>query len=215
MSALAGLLGVVIGILRRQVPGAVARHRAAQGSGRSTWWSRLHAEIAAGRTAASEQSAGPNAAYMVENDFPAGPSDRTDFVFEALKSDLSILPQQVIHQVVLYYRLAEQSNLMVEFLWTDIYARQNEVERRRFRENLLAGLKDQERAAGRLARCAGRLHAPDRPAADVSENLRATLPQPYGIRREDGWGRSSMNTFCNFQDGYSRISKTPVAPCPS
>ena len=146
MGALAGLLGVVIGILlgkflerlldilrrkEREIDMIVA----------------LHAEISAGRTAASEQSDGPNANYMVENEFPAGPSDRTDFVFEALKSDLSILPQQVIHQVVLYYRLAEQSNLMVEFLWTDIYARQNDIERRRYRENLLAGLRDQETAA--------------------------------------------------------------------
>ena len=146
MSALTGLVGVVLGILlgkflerlldilrrrEREIDMVVA----------------LHAEISAGRTAASDQGEGPNAAYMVENDFPAGPSDRTDFVFEALKLDLSILPQRVIHQVVLYYRLAEQSNLMVEFLWTDLYARQNDDERRRFRENLLAGLRDQEMAA--------------------------------------------------------------------
>lgn len=56
----------------------------------------LHAEIAAGLGAVADQQEEDEARYLVADEWPAGPSDRTDFVFETLKADLSVLPQSVI-----------------------------------------------------------------------------------------------------------------------
>lgn len=160
MEALIGLLGVVVGILLGKGLERLLDLRRRRDREIDMVFA-LHAEISAGRSAARDQNAPEEAAYLVENEFPAGPSDRTDFVFETLKPDLSVLPQQVIHQIVLYYRLAEQSNLMVDFLTTQSYERQSTDERKRFRQNIMAGLRDQEAAAERalasletfIARC--------------------------------------------------------------
>ena len=51
-----------------------------------------------------------------EPDIPFAVPDDSNFVFDALTSDLSILPQVVIHPVVLYYKLNLQTNAYVRTL---------------------------------------------------------------------------------------------------
>ena len=112
----------------------------------------LHAEILAGTMAATEQTTPEAARRLADTDLPFGPSDRADFVFEALKADLSILPQSVIHSVVRYYRLAEQSNRLVEYLEKDEYKTLPDAGKTRYAGFILDKLNEQQRAArGALA----------------------------------------------------------------
>tara|TARA_R110002020_G_scaffold124715_1_gene281846 strand:+ start:1498 stop:2067 length:570 start_codon:yes stop_codon:yes gene_type:complete len=146
VSAFVGLLGVLLGVflgkgLERLLD--LRRRRDRQ----MDMVFALHAEIAAGQSAVSDQNAQDEAAYFLANEDPVAPADRSDFVFDSLKTDISILPQPVVHQIVLYYRLAEQSNLMTEFLASEAYRRQNHEERLRYRRSMLAGLEDQRVAA--------------------------------------------------------------------
>ncbi|MCK5932601.1 MAG: hypothetical protein KAG89_10575 [Fulvimarina manganoxydans] len=107
----------------------------------------IHAEILAGGHTTQEQTTEAESAYLIENGFPFGPSDRTDFVFDSLKSDLSILPQQVIHSVVRYYRKAEQSNLLVDYLQNPLYEKQTSQEKAKYARQILEVLRDQQQAA--------------------------------------------------------------------
>ncbi|MEX6508017.1 hypothetical protein [Jiella sp. M17.18] len=147
MAAFVGLLGVLLGaFLGKGLERLLDLHRRRDRQIDMVF--ALHAEISAGQSAADDQNSEAEAAYLLENELPAGPSDRTDFVFDALKADLSILPQPVIHQIVLYYRLAEQSNMLTDFLGSQAYSGQSPEERRRYRRNLLIALADQKVAAG-------------------------------------------------------------------
>lgn len=107
----------------------------------------IHAEILAGGHTTQEQTTEEEAAYLIENGFPFGPSDRTDFVFDSLKNDLSILPQEVIHSVVRYYRKAEQSNLLVDYLQNPLYEKQTSQEKAKYARQILEILRDQQKAA--------------------------------------------------------------------
>jgi hypothetical protein len=107
----------------------------------------LRAEIGAGRERIADQSRESELKYLLANDFPFGPSDRTDFVFGGLKSELLLLPQPVIEGVVRYYKLAEQSNLLIDYLLKEQYGTQGPDERRKYRENIVAALRDQDAAA--------------------------------------------------------------------
>ena len=57
--------------------------------------------------------------------------DKTDFVFDSLKGDISILPAEVIHAVVQYYRVAMQSNMVTEDLRDPHFLSQPLTEKRR------------------------------------------------------------------------------------
>ncbi|MBL8107839.1 MAG: hypothetical protein JNJ72_19890, partial [Anaerolineales bacterium] len=60
----------------------------------------LHAEILAGVLANRRQLTPEEAEYALRQAEPFTTPDKTDFVFESLKGDISILPAEVIHAVV-------------------------------------------------------------------------------------------------------------------
>lgn len=107
----------------------------------------LHAEIMAGGRASEFQTTPEERAYALENATPFQVADRTDFVFESVRKDISILPQSAVHEVVRYYRLAEQSNLMTEALQSSGFAEQSPDEKRKFIAQLLFLSDKQKRAA--------------------------------------------------------------------
>lgn len=91
----------------------------------------LHAEILAGVLANRRQLTPEEAEYALRQAEPFTTPDKTDFVFNSLKGDISILPAEVIHAVVQYYRVALQSNLVTEDLRDPHFLRQPLAEKRR------------------------------------------------------------------------------------
>ena len=70
--------------------------------------SRLHAEILAGVPRQPPSAdARRSRICACARPSPSRHADKTDFVFESLKGDISILPAEVIHAVVQYYRVAD------------------------------------------------------------------------------------------------------------
>jgi hypothetical protein len=107
----------------------------------------LHAEIIAGRDTASLQTETVEALYAEANAIPFGPADDTDFVFASIRSDLSILPVEVIHEIVEYYKLAAQSNLYTSDLKDPLFLKQTPDEKQKYVRNLIDLLREQESAA--------------------------------------------------------------------
>jgi hypothetical protein len=91
----------------------------------------LHAEILAGVLANRRQLTPEEAEYALRQAEPFTTPDKTDFVFESLKGDISILPAEVIHAVVQYYRVAMQSNLVTEDLRDPHFLSQPQAEKRK------------------------------------------------------------------------------------
>jgi len=149
LTGLVGLLGVILGVLLGKALERFLDLRRRRDRQVDMVFA-LHAEIAAGLGAAAEQTAPAERDNLLSDEWPFGPSDRTDFVFENLKADVSILPQAVIHSTVRYYRLAEQSNRLVEFLDDERYGTLRPDERRRYALNILDKLREQT-AAGQGA----------------------------------------------------------------
>ena len=112
----------------------------------------IHAEITAGLGTASTQTQKGEEEKLLQNEIPFGPADRTDHVFDSIKSDLTSLPLGVIHEVVGYYKLAAQSNLYTDDLKHPLYLAQSLGERRTYRLNLIDLLETQNRAAERAIR---------------------------------------------------------------
>ena len=110
----------------------------------------LHAEISAGIGAAELQTQPEEIRYAEDNENPFAPADETDFVFDAIKSDLSILPLEVAHEVVLYYKLAMRSNIYTNGTTHTLFLAQSADERRKYMRNLMGLLREQE-AAGLAA----------------------------------------------------------------
>jgi hypothetical protein len=135
----------------------------------------LHSEILAGIVANRRQLTAEDAAYALKQDNPFATADETDFVFDAVKNDLSILPAEVIHSVVQYYRAAKQSNLLTKDLRDPYFLAQSAKEKRRIIELLLQIVELQkmlgEAAVIDLAAYAGRhgldLHANEKRATDL------------------------------------------------
>jgi hypothetical protein len=97
----------------------------------------LHSEILAGIVANRRQLTSEDASYALKQENPFATADETDFVFDAVKSDISILPAAVIHSVVQYYRAARQSNLLTRDLRDPHFLTQSPEEKRRIIELLL------------------------------------------------------------------------------
>ena len=91
----------------------------------------LHSEILAGVVANRRQLTDEDVAYALKQTKPFTTADETDFVFDSLKADISILPAEVIHAVVQYYRVAMQSNLVTRDLRDPYFLEQPPSERRR------------------------------------------------------------------------------------
>lgn len=91
----------------------------------------LHSEILAGVVANRRQLTVEDVGYALKQTRPFTTADETDFVFDSLKGDISILPAEVIHAVVQYYRVAMQSNLVTRDLRDPYFLEQPVDERRR------------------------------------------------------------------------------------
>ena len=91
----------------------------------------LHSEILAGVVANRRQLTVEDVTYALKQTNPFTTADETDFVFDSLKGDISILPAEVIHAVVQYYRVAMQSNLVTRDLRDPYFIKQPVKERRR------------------------------------------------------------------------------------
>ena len=104
----------------------------------------LHSEILAGIVANRRQLTKEDAEYAMAQETPFATADDTDFVFDSVKDDLSILPAEVIHSVVQYYRTAKQSNLLTADLRDPYFIRQTPSEKRRIIGHLLQIVETQK-----------------------------------------------------------------------
>ena len=105
----------------------------------------LHAEISAGISANQRQLSNEERTYILEDESPFGTPDETDFVFETIKNDLSILPLEVIHPIVQYYRMTMQSNLMTRDLRSDDFKIQPKAAKQKFVAALLDVANEQSK----------------------------------------------------------------------
>ena len=104
----------------------------------------LHSEILAGIVANRRQLTKEDAEYAMAQKTPFATADDTDFVFDSVKADLSILPAEVIHSVVQYYRTAKQSNLLTADLRDPYFLKQTPSEKRRIIGHLLQIVETQK-----------------------------------------------------------------------
>jgi len=147
----------------------------------------LHSEILAGIVANRRQLTAEDAAYALKQNNPFATADETDFVFDAVKEDISILPAEVIHSVVQYYRAAKQSNLLTRDLRDPHFLAQSAKEKRRIIELLLQIVELQkllgEAAVADLAAYGGRhglsLQANEKRATELIAAARADLKEVF------------------------------------
>lgn len=107
----------------------------------------LYAEISAGRSSAAEFTAPEVIAGLRAIVDPFMPSDRSNFIFESVKSDISILPETVIYSVVLYYKWAERSDRLTDFLEQPRYKTLSRMRKTHYKDLIVL--------SGRLQRDAG------------------------------------------------------------
>ncbi|MBX3569337.1 MAG: hypothetical protein KF914_14855 [Rhizobiaceae bacterium] len=132
----------------------------------------IHAEIVAGLKRVEEQTATEEQEYAINDDDPFGIPDETDFVFESIKENPAVLPRDVIHSVVRYYKLAAQSNAMTKGLLDPLFHRQPGGAKRKFVGQIIDLMREQEKAAMRA------LEDIEREAASRSEPDLARYRQP-------------------------------------
>ncbi len=128
---------------RNAKPSARPRNGCATSGFLISWW-HLHSEILAGIVANRRQLTKEDAEYAMAQETPFATADETDFVFDSVKDDLSILPAEVIHSVVQYYRTAKQSNLLTADLRDPYFLRQTPSEKRRIIGHLLQIVETQK-----------------------------------------------------------------------
>lgn len=144
----------------------------------------LHSEILAGIVANRRQLTAEEAHYALLQETPFATADETDFVFDSVRNDLSILPAEVIHSVVQYYRAARQSNLLTRDLRDPYFLTQTPEEKRRIISMLLQIVELQkilgEAAVADLAAYALQsgvdLSLNERRATSLIERARSELP---------------------------------------
>lgn len=97
----------------------------------------LHAEILTGIVLYEDQMDAAEVRHTIFDPTPFATPDEVDFVFDTVVPDLSILPSDVIHQVVAYYRVARQTNLMIRDFRDPRFEAQSAEEKRRFLEGYI------------------------------------------------------------------------------
>ncbi|MFZ1679511.1 MAG: hypothetical protein WAT70_00710 [Rhizobiaceae bacterium] len=98
----------------------------------------LHAEILSAMILTDDQLRPDEIRYAILDQTPFATPDETDFVFDSLIVDLSILPSDVIHSVVAYYRAAKQTNLMIREMRDPMFIGLTAPEKRKYAENFIA-----------------------------------------------------------------------------
>lgn len=157
-TALVGLLGGLIGLLLSNLMTLVSERRRRH-ERRLDLLAAIHAEILPAREPVARQLDAQERALSAALMQPFATPDESDFVFQSIKDDLTILPSDVIHEVVRYYRLARQSNLMTADLRHPQFAMLEPERREKVVAQLLQLLEDQDEAAnlaiGAIEKCAG------------------------------------------------------------
>jgi hypothetical protein len=97
----------------------------------------IHAEIFAGIGSASSQATPRERRYALDDENPFATPDETDLVFKSILPELTILPVDVLHEVVIYYRLARQSGLLTADLRHPEFVKQPPDAKRKFMKGLL------------------------------------------------------------------------------
>lgn len=119
----------------------------------------IHAEIITGMVLYEDQMPVEEVRRAVFDQSPLAVPDETDFVFETVRPELTILPSTVIHSVVAYYRVQMQTNLYIRKFRSADFRGQSPQSKRLFMEGyiqLLFILKQRgEEAVSQLEKCAG------------------------------------------------------------
>ncbi len=110
----------------------------------------IHAEIMSGTAATASQITPEEQAYALSVSMPFASVDEADFVFQSIKADISILPTDVMQEVVLYYRLASQAKAMVADMRNPIFRNLDAERQRKYLAEYLGLVRDQH-IAGRIA----------------------------------------------------------------
>lgn len=110
----------------------------------------IHAEILAGTGSASSQATPQERKYALDDPNPFATPDETDIVFQSILPELTILPVDVLHEVVIYYRLARQTSLLTADLRHPAFIAQPPEAKQKFMKGLLA-VNAQQLAAGNAA----------------------------------------------------------------
>ncbi len=97
----------------------------------------IHAEICATMRGLELQTQPAEEKYFIDNQDPFVVADDTDFVFASISADLTILPETVIHEVVAYYKVAKQTNLLTAAIDRPTFRSQSIEERKKFIGGLL------------------------------------------------------------------------------
>ena len=148
-AAIIGLLGAILGIVVSNIFVALLEKRR-RAERRQDIVCALHAEILAGAAASQRQLSQEERTYALTNPTPFHTPDQTDFVFESVKADISLLPIEVMHSVVQYYRFAMQTNLMTLDFRTADFKDQKAEEKRKFVASFL-DVSDQQLRGGQRA----------------------------------------------------------------
>lgn len=109
----------------------------------------IHAEIVAGLKRVEEQTTSEERDYAGSDNDPFGVPDETDFVFQSIRDNPAVLPREVIHSVVRYYKLAAQSNAMTRGLLEPLFQTQAPAAKQKFVGQIIDLMREQEQAAMR------------------------------------------------------------------
>ena len=193
-AAIIGLLGAILGIVVSNIFVALleVRRRVQR---RADLICAIHAEILAGIGASKRQLVQEERDYVLSNPTPFNTPDQTDFVFENIKTDITLLPVEVVHSVVQYYRFAMQTNLMILDLRTDDFKSQLPEEKRKFIASFLNVSEQQVNGGQRAledlesyATAVGLDLAAKRQASNAVAS--PTPPSQINITPRDGSGQS-------------------------
>jgi hypothetical protein len=110
----------------------------------------IHAEIMSGTAATAAQIASEERAYALSLSMPFASVDEADFVFQSIKADISILPTDIMQEVVLYYRLLSQAKAMATDMRNPIFRNLDAERQRKYLAEYLGIVRGQH-IAGRIA----------------------------------------------------------------
>lgn len=110
----------------------------------------IHAEIMAGTASTATQLTPDEQAYALSVSMPFASVDEADFVFQSIKADISILPTDVMQEIVLYYRLLSQAKSMIADMRNPIFRGLDGERQRKFLAEYIGLVRDQH-IAGRIA----------------------------------------------------------------
>ena len=107
----------------------------------------LYIEVHEGWRALKKQTVQKELDYATSVQNPFAVADRTNFIFDGIKNDVSVLPSSVLTSIVEYYKLEERTNLLTDQLTSPVFLNLQSERQKRYTEILLEMLKKQKDAA--------------------------------------------------------------------